>query len=95
MASSTHDINKILDELLVVLDSTQVIIYVDINCGKNLPILEKYLASAVILIMSISQAMGKPSDKPSVNDKECIEDQCHVLLQTINNHMLCNVSARE
>ena len=31
--------------------------------------------------------MGKPSDKPSLNDKECIKDQCHVLLQTIINHI--------
>ena len=87
MASTTHDINKILDELLVVLDSMQVTIYIDINSGKNLPILKKYLASTVIQILSISQAMGKPSDKPSVNDKECMEDQCHVLLQTIINHI--------
>ena len=46
------------------------------------------MASAVIPIMSISRAMGKPSDEPSVNDKECIEGQCHVLLQTIINHIL-------
>ena len=37
--------------------------------------------------MSISRAMGKLSDEPSVHDKECIEDQCHVLLQTIINHI--------
>ena len=80
MAATTHDINEILDELLVVLDSMQIAIYIDINCGKNLPILKKYLASTVILIMSISQAMGNPSHEPSVNDKECIEGQCHVLL---------------
>ena len=87
MASTTHDINEILDELLVVLDSMQVTIYIDINSGKNLPILKKYLASTVIPIMNISRAMGKPSDEPSVNDKECIEGQCHVLLQTIINHL--------
>ena len=87
MAATAHDINEILDELLVVLDSKQVAIYIDINSGKNLPILKKYLASAVIPIMSIFGAMDKPSDYPSVNDKECIKDQCHVLLQTIINHI--------
>ena len=87
MASTAHDINEILNELLVVLNFMQVTIYIDINSGKNLSILKKYLASAVILIMSISRAMGKPSNEPSVNDKECIEDQCHVLLQTIINHI--------
>ena len=87
MESTTHDINEILDELLVVLDIMQVAIYIDINSGKNLPILKKYLASTVIPIISISWAMGKPSDEPSVNDKECIKDQCHVLLQTIINHI--------
>ena len=68
MASNTQDITEIMDELLVALDSTQVTIYIDINSGKNLPILKKYLESAVILIMSISWAMGKPSHEPSLND---------------------------
>ena len=45
------------------------------------------MVSAVIPIMSISWAMGKPSDKSSVNDNECIKNQCHVLLQTIINHI--------
>ena len=87
MASNTQDITEIMDELLVALDSTQVTIYIDINSGKNLPILKKYLASAVILIMSISWAMGKPSHEPSLKDQGCIEDQCHVLLKTIINHI--------
>ena len=87
MASTTHDIKEILDELLVILDSTQVTIHIDINNGKNLPILKKYLVSAVIPILSISQVMGNPSDEPSLNHDECIEDQCHVLLQTIINHI--------
>ena len=87
MASITPDITEIMEELLVVLDSTQVAIYIDINSGKNLLILKKYLASTVILIMSISQAMGKATDEPSLNDKECIKDECHVLLETIINHI--------
>ena len=95
MASTTDDINEILDELLVVLDATQVAIYININSGKNLPILKKYLANTAILIMSISRVMGKPSDEPSLNDKECVKDQCHVLLQTIINHMLYNVSTKK
>ena len=95
MASNTHDITEIMDELLVALDSTQVTIYIDINSGKNLPILKKYLASTVIPIMSIFQAMGKPSHEPSINDQECIKDQCHVLLETIINHMLHNVNPKK
>ena len=87
MASSTHDINEILEELLVVLDSTQVVIYIDANSVKNLPILKKYLASTVIPIRGISKAIGKPSEERSVNDNECIEDQCYVLLETIINHI--------
>ena len=88
MASTTHDIKEILDELLVVLASMQVAIYININSEKNLPILKKYLASTVIPILSISRVMGKPNDEPSLNHDECIEDRCHVLLQTIINHML-------
>ena len=31
--------------------------------------------------------MGKLRDEPSLNRDECIEDQCHLLLQTIINHI--------
>ena len=82
-----HDINEILDKLLVVLDSTQVAVYIDANSWKNLPILKKYLASTIIPILGISKAMGKPSDEQSVNDNEFIEDQCYELLETVINHM--------
>ena len=58
MASSMHDLNEILEELFVVLESTQVVIYIDVNSAKNLPILKKYLASVVIPIRGISKAMG-------------------------------------
>ena len=87
MASSTCDINEILKELLVVLDSMQVAIYIDVNSLKNLPILNKYLASTVLPITGISKAMGKTSEEQSVNENECIKDQCYVLLETIINHI--------
>ena len=73
MASSMYDTNQVLDELLVVLDSTQVAVYIDANSEKNLPILKKYLASAIIPILGISKAMGKPSDKQSVNVQEVLK----------------------
>ena len=82
-----HDINEILDALLVVLDSMQVAVYTDANGEKNLPILKKYLASTIILILGISKAMSKPSDEQSVNDNKCIEDHCYELLETVINHI--------
>ena len=82
-----HDINEILEELLVVLDSMQVAIYIDTNSAKNLPIIKKYLTSSVLPIMGISKAMGKTSEEQSVNENECIKAQCYVLLKTIINHI--------
>ena len=82
-----HDINEILEELLVVLDSTQVAIYIDANSAKNLPILKKYLTSAVLPITGISKAMGKTGEEQSVNESKCIKAQCYVLLGTIVNHI--------
>ena len=82
MASSTHDINEIPEELLVVLDSVQVAIYIDANSVKNLPILKKYLTSIVLPIMGISKAMGKTSDKQSVNENDVLK-----LSQAIINHI--------
>ena len=87
MVSHTCGINEILEELLVVLDSTQVAIYIDANSSKNLPILKKYLASAVLPIAGISKVMGKTSEEQSVSENECIEDQCYELLETIINHI--------
>ena len=55
MASHVCGLNEILEELLVVLDSMQVAIYIDANSSKNLPILKKYLASAVLPIAGISK----------------------------------------
>ena len=74
MASHMLGVKEILEELLVVLDCTQVAIYIDANGLKNLPILKKYLASAVQPIAGISKAI-------------CIEDQCCELLETIINHI--------
>ena len=87
MASHTCGINEILEELLVVLDSTQVTIYIDANSSKNLSILKKYLASAVLPIAGIFKAIGKSSEEQSVSENECIEDQCYELLETIINHI--------
>ena len=87
MASSIHEVTGILDEFLVVLDATQVAIDIDANSEKNLPILKKYLASTIIPISGISKAMGKPGDEQSVNDNDCIEDQCYELLDTVINHI--------
>ena len=63
-----HDINEILEEFLVVLDSMQVAIYIDANSVKNLPILKKYLTSTVLPITGISKAMrNKVSMKTNVS----------------------------
>ena len=59
MASLVCGIKETLEEILVVLDSTQVAIYIDANSWKNLPVLKKYLASAVLPIAGIYNAMGK------------------------------------
>ena len=87
MASLVCGIKETLEEILVVLDSTQVAIYIDANSSKNLPGLKKYLASAVLPIAGIYNAMGKTSEEQSVTEKKSIEDQCYELLQTIINHI--------
>ena len=87
MACHTCGIKEILEEILLVLDSMQVPIYIDANSSKNLPILKKYLASAVLPIAGISKAMGKTSEEQSVSENECIKDQCYELLETIINHI--------
>ena len=65
----------------------QVAIYIDANSVKNLPILKKYLTSAVLPIMGTSKAMGKTSEEQSVNENKYIEAQCYVLLETIIHHI--------
>ena len=74
MASHVCGIKETLEEILVVLDSTQVAIYIDANSLKNLPVLKKYLASAVLPIAGISNAMGKTSEEQNVTEKDSIED---------------------
>ena len=87
MASHVCGLKETLEEILVVLDSTQVVIYIDVNSSKNLPVLKKYLASAVLPIAGISNAMGKTSEEQSVTEKDSIEDQCYELLETVINHI--------
>ena len=87
MASLVCGIKETLEEILVVLDSTQVVIHIDANSLKNLPVLKKYLASAVLPIAGIYNAMGKTSEEQSVTEKDSIEDPFYELLQTIINHI--------
>ena len=87
MASLVCGIKETLEEILVVLDSTQVAIYIDANSWKNLPVLKKYLASAVLRIAGIYNTMGKTSEEQSVTEKDSIEHPFYELLQTIINHI--------
>ena len=80
-------IKETLEEILVVLDSTQVAIHIDANSLKNLPVLKKYLANAVLPIAGIYNTMGKTSEEQSVTEKDSIEDPFYELLQTIINHI--------
>ena len=77
MASLVCGIKETLEEILVVLHSTQVVIYIDANSSKNLPVLKKYLVSAVLPIAGIYNTMGKTSEEQSVTEKDSIEDQCY------------------
>ena len=86
MASNTL-LNDMLEELLLVLDLSQVTIYIDGNSGRNLPILMNYLESALVPITTISHLMGKAGDESSINEQESIESQCHELLERIINHI--------
>ena len=83
MAVSIDDTDETLEEMMLVLDSSQIAIYLDVNSDKNLPILKKYLASAIVPIMGISGVMGKPKQEVSLDNSTSIEDQCHMLLKTI------------
>ena len=85
--ASTNVLNDILEELLIVLDWLQVAIYIDVNSPRNLPILKTYLASALVPISTISHLMGKSGDISHINEQECIENQCHALLERIINNI--------
>ena len=86
MASNTL-LNDMLEEILLVLDSSQVMIYIDVSSGRNLPILKNYLESALVPITTISHLMGKAGDESSINEQESIKNQCHELLERIMNHI--------
>ena len=81
IASSVEDTT--LEELMLVLDSSQMVVYLDVNSDKNLPILRKYLTSTVVPIMGIAGVMGKPKQKVSLDYSTSIEDQCHMLLKIV------------
>ena len=85
--ASTNVLNDILEELLIVLDSSQVVIYIDVNSPRNLPILKNYLDSALVPISTISCLMGKSGDESHINEQECIKNQCHALLERIINNI--------
>ena len=76
-----------LEELLLILDLSQVAIYIDVNSGRNIPVLKNYLESALVPITIISHLMGKGGDESSINEQESIENQCHELLERIINHI--------
>ena len=84
---SNNVLDDILEELLIVLDSSQVTIYINVNSPRNLPILKNYLDSALVPIATISHLMGKAGDKSSINEQESIENQCHELFEKIINHI--------
>ena len=86
MASKTL-LNDILKEQLIVLDLSQVTIYIDVNSGRNLPLLKNYLKSALVPITTISSLMGKAGDETSINEQESIENQCQELFERIINHI--------
>ena len=74
-----HDTYQTLKEMMLVLDSSQITIYLDVNSDKNLPISKKYLTSAIVPMMGISGVMGKPKQEVSLDNSTSIEDQCHML----------------
>ena len=76
-----------LEELMLVLDSSMIAVYLDVNSDKNLPILRKYLTSAVIPIMGIAGVMGKAKEKVLLDNLMLIEDQCHQLLKIVFNNI--------
>ena len=83
MAASIDNTHETLEEMMLVLDSSQITIYLDVNSDKNLPILKKYLTSATVPIMGISGVMGKPKQEVSLDNSTSIEDQCHMLLKIV------------
>ena len=85
--ASNNVLNDILEELLIVLDSSQVMIYINVNSRRNLPILKNYLDSALVPITTISHLMGKAGDESSINEQESIKNQCHALLERIINNI--------
>ena len=68
---------------MLVLDSSQIAVYLDVNSDKNLSILRKYVTSAVVPIMHIVGVMGKPKQEVLLDYSTSIEDQCHMLLKIV------------
>ena len=87
MVASNDDTYETLKEMMLVFDSSQISIYLDVNSDKNLPILKKYLTSTIVPIMGISGVMGKPKQEVSLDNSTSIEDQCHMLLKIVFNNI--------
>ena len=87
MAASIDDTYETLEEIMLVLDSSQIAICLDVNSDKNLPILKKYLTSAIVPIMGVLGVMGKPKQEVSLDNSTSIEDQCHMLLKIVFNNI--------
>ena len=83
MAASIDDTYHTLEELVLVLDSSQITVFLDVNSDKNLSIFRKYLTSAIVPIMGISRVMGKPKQEVSLDNSTSIEDHCHMLLKIV------------
>ena len=87
MAVSIDDTYETLEEMMLVLDSSQITVYLDVNSDKNLPILKKYLTSVIVPIMGISGVIAKPKQEVSLDNSTSIEDQYHMLLKIVFNNI--------
>ena len=85
MSVSVDNTYETLEEMMLVLDSGQISKYLDVNSDKNLPILQKYLTSAIVPVMGILGVMGKAKQEVSLDNSTSIEDQCHMLLKIVFN----------
>ena len=83
MATSLDETYQMLEDFVLVLDSMQIAIYLGVNSDSNLPILKKYLQSAIVPIISIAGVLGKPKQQVALDDSTSIEDQCHMLLKIV------------
>ena len=93
MVSSINEMYQTLEELMLILDSSMIAVYLDVNSDRSLAILRKYLISAVIPIMGIAEVMGKAKEEVSLDNSMSInilivcdrktEDVCPVSSDTM------------